>query len=143
MIYILTINYSYKAINFLNPISRIFKDKVFLMRKYILLIHPNYILLKHTKSIFTNFYNLLSTLSTFYNFLPLCELFYYNNVNQNQTQIHNLVQLSLFVFLCLCARPFLFCGKMPMSWNFFKPFLTKYHINLYLVLKPCFNSSIC
>ena len=54
----------------MNPITRIFKGQDVLdSPKYILLIHANNALLTNTKSIFTNSYNLFSTLLTFYNHL--------------------------------------------------------------------------
>lgn len=85
--------------------------------KYILLIHPNYILLTQTKRIFRNFCNLLSTISQ-------------NNLKLGKW-LRIKIRSNLFYF-CVCALRSYFglVEKIPMLWKSFYPFLTKHHINL-------------
>ena len=111
----------------------------------------NYILWILTKSIFTNFYNLpptfvnslplsttlrqfLPTISTF--FTPSNFIFCKEKVFLKLPQNHNLVQLILFLNLCLCVRTFCCIVEKVLRCGAFNP-LRVYYGTSYQPLTGC------
>ena len=115
------------------------------------LIPPNYILLTHTESNFTNFCNLLLTLSTLYHVSPppfANSLLHFSNSKKFfliLCQNHNLIQLTWFLTLCLCARAFFCILENAPCCRTFKCqniILTSHWFWTHSLIVPCVDSCL-
>ena len=95
------------------PIFTIIKGLLYLWVSYIC-----------AKSIFTTFHHLSPTYRTPCNFPLACtNVCYFGLV------------YFIFIYMFLCKKFFLYCGKISKLWKFFYIFVIEYHINLSPSLK--------